>query len=163
MTFVCQVHDMAGREERSGVRTLRELLVVGFVAAFVLIYGDFIVDIWRARKEGAPPPTFNDGLVTLAGALAGVLGTAFAVALGVSKPAGGTTSGRLASVKSRFAGLSVSLTLGIWAYAIVGAAAAFTAVINLEETPDPVKALSSVFVGYILALASTAFRSARAP
>jgi hypothetical protein len=53
--------------------------------------------------------------------------------------------------------------VGVWAYALVGAAAAFTAFVNLDETPDPIKALSSVFVGYILALASTAFRAIRAP
>jgi hypothetical protein len=145
-----------------GMRTLRELLIVGFVVAFVLLYGDFIVDIWRARMDERPPPAFNDGVVTLAGALAGVLGTAFAVALGVAKPAVmRDATGRLAGARNRFAGLSPSLTLGIWAYALVGAAAAFTATVNLDETPDVVKALSSVFVGYILALASTAFRAVR--
>jgi hypothetical protein len=145
-----------------GLRTLRELLVIGLVVAFVLLYGDFIVEIWQARLDNNWPPKFNDGVVSLAGALAGVLGTAFAVALGVAKPAANTnTTRRMAAARNRFSGLSLSLTLGIWAYAIVGAAAAVTATVNLEETPDPVKALSSVFVGYILALASTAFRPVR--
>jgi hypothetical protein len=146
-----------------GMRTLRELLVFGFVIAFVAVYSDFIWDIWRARVDDSTPPRFNDGLVTLAGALAGVLGSAFAIALGIAKPAVDEATGRLAGVRNRFGGLSVAITFGIWAYAIVGAAAAVTAVVNLDETPDPIKALSSVFVGYILAVASTAFRAIRAP
>jgi hypothetical protein len=146
-----------------GMRTLRELLVLGFVAAFVVVYGSFIWDIWLARIDDTDPPRFSDALVTFAGSLAGVLGSAFAVALGVSKPRVAEPEGRLAGARKRFSGLSISVTVGIWAYAFVGAAAAFTALVNLEETPDPIKALSSVFAGYILALASTAFRAIRAP
>jgi hypothetical protein len=158
-----QAEPQPGDSIVGGMRTLRELLVLGLVAAFVVVYGDFIIDIWNARRNGEQPPRFNDGLVTFAGALAGILGSAFAVALGIAKgdqepPA----QGRLAGARRRFAGLSVSVTFGIWAYAIVGAAAAVTALVNLDETPDPIKALSSVFVGYLLALASTAFRAVRA-
>jgi hypothetical protein len=144
-----------------GMRTLRELLVLGLVAAFVVVYGSFMWDIWQACVNGADPPGFNDGLVNFAGALAGVLGSAFAVALGIAKPPVTAPEGRLAGARKPFAGLSI--TLGIWAYAFVGAAAAATALVNMEETPDPIKALSSVFVGYILALAATAFRSIRTP
>lgn len=144
-----------------GLATLRELLVLGFVAAFVVVYGDFILDIWDAEK--GRPPHFDTGLVTLAGSLAGVLGSAFAVALGVAKPDAQAPQGRLAGARARLAGLSISVTVGIWAYAIVGAAAAITSIFNVDETPETVKALSSVFVGYILALASTAFRAIRSP
>jgi hypothetical protein len=146
-----------------GMNTLRELLVFGFVAAFIVIYGDFVWDIWQARIDGKPAPKFNDGVVSFAGALAGVLGSAFALALGVEKRAQPSPTGFMASVRKRFLGLSISITFGIWAYALVGAAAAVTSFVNLEETPDPIKALSSVFVGYILALASTAFRAIRTP
>ncbi|MBA3382778.1 MAG: hypothetical protein H0T97_13085 [Actinobacteria bacterium] len=145
------------------MRTLRELLVLGFVAAFVVVYGDFILEIWRARANGASPPRFNDGLLTFAGALAGILGGAFAIGLGIAKPVGSTRGGRLGPARNRFSGLSLSVTLGIWAYALVGAAAATTTLVNLDETPDPIKALSSVFVGYILTLGSTAFREIRPP
>jgi hypothetical protein len=141
-----------------GMRTLRELLIIGFVLAFVAVYADFMRDIWRAGE--GDPPEFNDALVTLAGSLAGVLGSAFALSLGVAKPPGEVKAGRLsARVKRPFAGLSLSVTLGIWAYALIGALAAATTIFNIDETPEAVKALSSVFVGYILALASTAFRS----
>ena len=143
-----------------GMRTLRELLVLGFVAAFVAVYGTFIWRIWEARADGAAPPQFSDGLVSFAGALAGVLGSAFAIALGVAKPdVTERPEGRMARTRKRLGGISLSVTVGIWAYALVGAAAATTALVNLEETPDPIKALSSVFVGYILALAATAFRA----
>lgn len=158
-----QAEPESGDSIVGGMRTLRELLVVGLVAAFVVVYGDFMIDIWDARRDGEQPPGFNDGLVAFAGALAGILGSAFAVALGIAKPEVDERQGRLAGARNRVRGLSLSVTLGIWAYAIVGAAAAVTALVNLEETPDPIKALSSVFVGYLLALASTAFRAVRAP
>jgi hypothetical protein len=48
-----------------GMNTLRSLLVLGFVAAFVLVYGNFIWDIWQARVDETAPPQFNDGLVNL--------------------------------------------------------------------------------------------------
>lgn len=144
-----------------GMRTLRELLVLGLVVAFVVVYGTFIWEIWEARADNAAAPRYSDGLVAFAGSLAGVLGSAFAIALGIAKPAVDQPTGRFARIKRPFAGISLSITLGIWAYALVGGAAAATALVNLEETPDPIKALSSVFLGYLLAVASTAFRAAR--
>jgi hypothetical protein len=139
-----------------GLRTLKDLLIVGFVAGFVVIYFDFIWDIWHA-KDGVPP-RFNDGLIAVAGSLAGVLGSAFALALGIAKPGARREEGAPAK---RFEGISIPITVGIWAYATIGAAAVLTAVLRIDETPDVVKALSSVFAGYILALASTAFRAIR--
>src|SRR5215213_6974231 len=65
-------------------------------------------------------------------------------------PAKRSPTGFMASVRKRFLGLSISITFGIWAYALVGAAAAVTSLVNLEQAPDRIKALSSVFVGYIL-------------
>lgn len=95
-----------------GMRTLRELLILAFVAAFIVVFGDFIRDIWKA--EEGQPPQFNDGLVALAGSLAGVLGSAFAVALGVAKPAAEQIQGKLARPRRKLAGLSISVTVGIW-------------------------------------------------
>src|SRR5436190_2137136 len=67
-----------------GAALLKELLIIGFIVAFVAVYGYFIVKIWQAAA--GKPPSFSDASVALAGSLAGVLGSAFALALGVAKP-----------------------------------------------------------------------------
>jgi hypothetical protein len=83
------------------------------------------------------------------------------IALAIAKPPVTAPEARLARARTPLAGRSISLTLGIWAYASVGAAAAATVLVAMEETPDPITALSSVIAGYILALAATAFRAIR--
>ena len=117
-------------------------------------------EIWSA--DGNKPPKFDDALLSVAGALAGVLGSGFALALGVKKPDDvAPPSGRFASLKKKTAGISVPVTFGIWAYAIIGAAAAVTVITNLGESPEVLKALASVFAGYILAFASDMFHKIR--
>jgi len=149
-----------------GGRKLLEILVLGFVGAFIAVYADFIWEIWRARANGSPSPEFSEGLVSFAGGLAGILGSAFAVAFSRPDQEERTETANAESRESRIwrriSGLSFCVTVGIWAYAVVGGAAAVTALVNLDETPDPIKALSSVFIGYGLALSSTVFRSTRA-
>jgi len=142
-----------------GARTLKPLLMFGFIATFVGLYTYFVVEIWNAPN--ANPPEFETGLLGVAGTLAGVLGGGFAVAVGVDKPENAPSPRLLGKFGEPFRGLSLLVTLGIWSYAAVGAAAAATMILNLNETPDVVKGLASVFAGYVLALASSVFRTVR--
>jgi hypothetical protein len=142
-----------------GAETLKQLLMFGFVSAFFVVYGYFVVEIWDA-PDGRPPD-FDAGLISLAGALAGVLGGGFAIALGVEKPSNAPSPRLLGRLGDPFKGLSLVVTLGIWTYAVIGAAAAVTTFMNLNETPEVVKGLSAVFVGYVLSLAAGSFRTVR--
>jgi hypothetical protein len=143
-----------------GVGALKALLIVGFVLAFVAVYGYFIEKIWTASS--GRPPSFDAAIIATAGALSGILGSGFALALGVARPDDSQAPRFVpARVADKFKGISITLTLGIWAYAIVGGAACVTTLLNTGETPEVVKGLAAVFGGYILTLASGAFRSIR--
>jgi hypothetical protein len=154
----------------AGVGLLKSAIVFALVLAFAGLYAYFMVRIWQ--QPSGHTPRFDNGLVSVAGVLAGILGGGFALALGVAKPAAGEApSSRLGNVfgehdalkrsLNKVAWISVPVTVGIWTYAIIGTAAATTTVVNTNETPDVVKALASVFGGYIFAVGTLAFRSVR--
>jgi membrane associated rhomboid family serine protease len=155
---------------------LKGLLLYGAVLTFAGFYIYFIVQITKATGK---PPGLPAAMVSVAAALAGVLGSAFAVAIGVPTDPSATNS-RLARVmredkesgKRRARTLlgralslepartdepSWPLTLGIWAYALVGVAVAITYFLNQPQTPDSVKALAVAFAGYVLALVTAAY------
>lgn len=154
-----------------GIRLLKALIVFALVVAFAGLYGYFMVKIWE--QPSGKTPDFDNGLVSVAGVLAGILGGGFALALGVAKPGGlpppsriGRAVGKLGSERlersvNTLAWMSFPITVGIWTYAVIGTAAAATTVLNTAETPDVVKALASVFGGYIIAVGTMAFRSVR--
>jgi hypothetical protein len=115
-------------------------------------------------------------MVSAAAALAGVLGAAFALVIGVptkqsdvnqSLPAPSATdkSGRarfwlwrlLSLEPTNKDGASWPLTFGIWAYAVVASVVALTYLINQAETPEAVKALAIAFGGYVVALVTSAY------
>lgn len=143
-----------------GVDALKAILIVGFVLAFVAVYAYFIERIWAAGA--ASKPQFDTSLIAIAGTLSGILGSGFALAIGVARPDDAPAPKFVPQrIADKFKGLSITMTLGIWAYALVGGAACVTALLNRSETPDVVNALAAVFGGYILTLASGMFRSIR--
>jgi hypothetical protein len=160
-----------------GLSVLKGLILYGAVFAFASLYVYFIVRIFEAKA--GKPPTFDGTLVSAAAALAGVLGSAFALQVGTSTDQAGTnTALRVAlTAPHRSIGeqtlawlrLVLSLeprdtksaswpkTFGIWAYAAVGAAVAITYACNQNETPGAIKALAVAFGGYVITLVTTAY------
>jgi hypothetical protein len=142
--------------------------------SFVGLYGYFIVKISNASVA----PQLDGVLISAAAALAGILGSAFALEIGVATPPGGTNS-RLNTAfeavkpkKPAHLRLQQALslepvnvdaaswpkTIGIWLYALVAAAVAITYALNPNQTPSTIKALAVAFAGYILALLTAAYR-----
>lgn len=157
-----------------GMSTLRGLIVYGAVLAFAGLFIDFMVIISTA-KAGSKPP-IDATLISAAAALSGVLGSAFALKIGVS-PSPATVNRALAAhlddnsrnqVAARIhQALSLEpsattdkswpLTFGIWVYAAVAAATVSVYILNQNETPSSVKALAVTFGGYVLALLNMAY------
>lgn len=134
-----------------------------------------------ASAPGGKPPAFSAAMVTAAAALAGILGSAFALVIGA--PTTITNEGLQQTIADaqdpstekhvQRRGLwlwkllslepggttraSRPLTFGIWAYATVGSAVAIVYFLNQSETPDSIKALATAFAGYVVALMTAAY------
>jgi hypothetical protein len=162
----------------AGLSALKGLVLYGAIVTFAGIYIDFIVQITTARAGTAP--NLDAALVSAAAALAGVLGSAFALEIGTTTPQSSTNQNlshaieRASTAKQRAATriwLALSLepkstssaswpkTFGIWVYAIVASAVAITYVFNQNETPGTIKALAVAFGGYVIALVTAAYKS----
>ena len=166
----------------AGTSALRGLIVYGAVLAFAALYIDFAVVISRAAHAA---PTIDATLVDAAAALAGILGSAFAIRIG--NPANQAvinqslathlTKAQSEDAKKRtkllaYLHRAVSLevgkrgatswpiTFGLWVYAAVGSMLVVVYVLNESQTPGTVKALAVTFAGYVLALLTSAFKSA---
>jgi hypothetical protein len=164
-------------EQVAGIPVLKGLILYTAVLAFAALYTYFIVEIFAARAGS--PPSFNATLVDAAAALAGVLGSAFALAVGVTTDTSETNTALHAALTARqpsrkqkaatrlrsllsitpsnAQAVSWPKTLGIWAYALVGSAVAITYVTHQNETPSSIKALAVAFGGYVIALVTTAY------
>src|SRR3954471_21961158 len=133
-----------------GTNAMRFVLLIGGLLAFVGLYGYFIYEIWDAA--GKKPPKLDKQLVYIASALGGILGTFFAVALGVQRKdsdinqqelkLGPTLVGESKQVSD------VLATAALWAYFAVGVAAGATALLKTVQTPDSIKAIAATFGGY---------------
>jgi hypothetical protein len=162
----------------AGVSVLKGILLYAAIFTFVGFYAYFIVKISTA--SGGAPPTFDATMVSAAAALAGVLGSAFAVVIGVPTDPNSTndqlrtamdeaetgprTTQRVVALRrvlslepSHVEKPSWPLTVGIWAYATVGAAVAVTYFLNQDETPDALRTLAVAFGGYVIALVTMAY------
>jgi hypothetical protein len=158
--------------------TLKGIILYGAVLTFAGLYGYFIVRISVATRSA---PALDATLVSTAAALAGVLGSAFALEIGTATDPTSANSAlsaalsgavsprqkamamvwRLLSVDAKDPGsASWPKTFGIWVYAVVGSAVAITYVLNQNQTPQTIKALAVAFGGYVLALVTAAYRSA---
>lgn len=166
----------------AGIPALRGLIVYGGVLAFAALYIDFAVVISRATNT---PPNIDPTLLDSAAALAGILGSAFALRIGnpanqtmvnhtlakhLSKARADNAKRRtkLLAYLYRIVSLEVGekgaaswpITFGLWAYAAVGSMLVVVYVLNEAQTPGAVKALAVTFAGYVLALLTSVFRSA---
>jgi hypothetical protein len=155
----------------AGLSTLKGLVVYGATLTFAGFYAYFMEQI--ASSPSGTPPTLSTPMVSAAGVLAGILGSAFALVIGV--PTSSTNQGLAAKLEAgeRVRGLwlwrllslepggasraSLPLTFGIWMYAAVAAAVAIIYFLNPGETPGPVKALATVFAGYVVAFMTAAY------
>lgn len=157
----------------AGLSALKGLVVYGATLTFAGFYAYFIERIVVA--QAGQPPKLNTVMVSVAAALAGVLGSAFALVIGVpTTVTNRALAAELDKAKNqRKTGIwvwrvlslepgggaraSIPLTFGIWTYAIVAGAVAITYFINQGETPDTIKALATVFAGYVVALMTAAY------
>jgi len=165
----------------AGLSILKGLLLYGATCVFAGFYAYFMAKI--AAAPGGKPPSLDPTMVSAAAALAGVLGSAFALVIGVPTRAETVNQGlgsaleaigpkRKASGGARFLARlrqalslepantttpSIPITVGIWVYAAVGSAVAVTYFLNQQETPEAVKALAVAFAGYVLALVTAAY------
>jgi hypothetical protein len=162
----------------AGLSALKGLVLYGAILTFAGLYVYFILKIMGARAGS--PPKLDASLVSAAAALAGVLGSAFALEIGTRTPHSSTNANLSNAIERATTGkqkLATKLwqtlslepeststaswpkTFGIWVYAIVASAVAITYVLNQHETPGTIKALAVAFGGYVIALITAAYKS----
>jgi hypothetical protein len=134
------------------VRPLRTFLIIVGVLGFAALQTYFLVSIITASTNH--PPNFADPLVPIQSALSGALAAAFAVALGVKD-----TTGNPGFAAFRAISQPLVLTVGIWLYAVFGVLSVVVYVIWHAETPGAVASLALVFVGYVGAVLSNAYKT----
>jgi len=170
-------HDAAA-PRIAGLSALKGLVLYGAILTFAALYVDFIVQISTAHS--GTTPKLDATLISAAAALAGVLGSTFALEIGTTTPESSTNYNlyqaveRASTTKARLAArvwqvlslepktttsASWPKTFGIWIYALVASAVAITYVLNQNETPGTIKALAVAFGGYVLALVTAAYKS----
>lgn len=146
-----------------GVWIVRFALLWGAVGTFVALWGWFFWVIWTA--DGAAE--LSAKAVYVASALGGVLGTFFAVALGIQRKdvtkdvrelrVGETLLGTPDTARK---GIGEALaTFALIAYAAVGVGALATVLFRSEQSPDSVETVATAFGGLVLVL----FTAALAP
>jgi hypothetical protein len=163
-----------------GISALKGIILYGATLTFAALYAYFITRIFGAKP--GHPPKLDGVMVSTAAALAGVLGSAFALEIGTSpaqgninralgkdlRPvdAGSSTSAQWAKARIRqvfslepadTSRASWPKTFGIWLYALVATGVALTYILNQNETPAAIKALAVAFAGYVIALVNSAY------
>lgn len=149
----------------AGVPYLRTAILWLFILAFIAVYAYLGYEIWTA--DAGTEPSVSEKLLGAAAALAGTLGTGFALALGIKKNdelRDGSnrtlgSQGNSALLPGIGAGNSWPLTCGVYVYFVVGLAALLTYFVHTDETPATVKGLALAMSGYIVTVASNAFGS----
>jgi hypothetical protein len=160
---------LAGRI--AGLSVLKGLVVYGATLAFAGLYAYFMEEIASAASN--TPPHLSPAMVGAAAALAGILGSAFALVIGVpvrttnlalekaqseDTPPRGTLLRRVLSLEPGGTDQpSWPQTFGIWMYAGVAAAVALVYILNQSETPPGIRALAIGFAGYVVALMTAAY------
>jgi hypothetical protein len=148
-----------------GANVLKSIILVGVVLAFAALYLGFALDVLRAPTD--QEATIDPTLANVAGGLAGILGTGFALALGVKKTEGSHTNKIFKAdrtpdaLKNAFKGISLAVTFGVWAYPIVAAIVGVVVLTHLSESPPVLTTLVSVAGGYVITFATAAFHSIR--
>jgi hypothetical protein len=158
-----------------GLCVLKGTIIYAATVTFAGFYIYFIVEIFQATGK---PPTFDPAMISASAALAGVLGSAFALVIGLPTDKNAVNSGiqeaidnagrpkekivpwlrKILSYEPRNAqSSSWPMTFGIWAYALVASAVAITYFLNQNETPDTIKTLAVAFAGYVIALLTSVY------
>ena len=163
----------------AGTSALKGLIVYAAVVAFALLYVHFAVVISNASTKA---PNIDATLVDAAAALAGILGSAFALRIGnpanqafinqklaahLDRTKDESFWKRLPAYAHRAVSLEVGelgaaswpVTFGIWVYAAVGSMIVVVYVLNESQTPGAIKALAVTFAGYVLALLTSVFKT----
>lgn len=164
----------------AGLSALKGLILYGATLTFAGLYVYFITRILGAKP--GKPPALDAATVSAGAALAGVLGSAFALEVGTPADESKTNAGlgkALAdastprdSVKARMRQVlslepgttqtaSWPKTFGIWVYAVVAVAVALTYIFNQTETPGTIKALAVAFGGYVVALVNNSYNGSK--
>jgi hypothetical protein len=174
------VAEAAAADRIAGLSILKGLVLYGATLTFAGLYAYFMTEIAIASDE--TPPDLDTAMVSAAAALAGVLGSAFALYIGVPTNAGEVNEGLQTSLqeakgkawhsKARFlaatrrilslepggrSSASFPLTFGIWIYALVASAVAVIYLLNRSETPEAIRTLALAFGGYVIAFVTTAY------
>jgi hypothetical protein len=167
----------------AGISVLKGVILYGATFSFAGLYVYVITRILAASPTH--PPNLDGTLIGAAAALAGVLGSAFALeigttvdpsetnhdlrlALGARTAGHGSRTERALTWIRQFLSLEPSATdqpswpktFGIWAYALIASAVAITYVTHQSETPSAIRPLAIAFAGYVLALIKAAYSNA---
>jgi hypothetical protein len=132
-----------------GVDELRRFVVLAVIVGFVGFYLYFDVQVFQAAN--GTPPVLGEVLVGVAALLAGALGSAFAVALGVTPKTEKVWP---------LPPLKTILGFGLWAYVLVGLVTVVVYLFNPNETPGAVGGLALTIVGYFIAVLTGAYKGA---
>ncbi len=159
-----------------GLSVLKGTIIYAATLTFAGFYIYFIVEIFVASGT---PPSFDPAMVSASAALAGVLGSAFALVIGLPTDKSSVNTAiqeaidnaakprqkivpwlrTILSYEPRNAkSSSWPMTFGIWAYAMVASAVAVTYCLNQNETPDTIKTLAVAFAGYVIALLNSVYQ-----
>ncbi|HST16333.1 MAG TPA: hypothetical protein VLK36_01600 [Gaiellaceae bacterium] len=141
-----------------GIRWLRFGFAVAAVLSFV---GCWVWFFWQIWTQDGHPVTLNDRLLYFSSAIGGVLGTFFAVEMGIRQDTGQDSS-RIATLPTGAAlvGRKWDSRVVVWfavaavyAYAAIGLFALVTWAFRSAQSPPAVEALASVFLGFFVAIA----------
>jgi hypothetical protein len=159
-----------------GLCVLKGTIIYAATLTFAGFYIYFVLEIFQANGK---PPTFDPAMVSAAAALAGVLGSAFALVIGLPTDKSSVNPGVQRAIDnaakpsekivpwlrkilsyepSNAQSSSWPMTFGIWAYAVVAAAVAIAYFLNQNETPDTIKTLAVAFAGYVIALLNSVYQ-----
>lgn len=137
---------------------LRVVLELIGLALYIGLWGFFVIRTLIAPQN--QPPSFNPVLVGFANGLAGLFGAAFAIALGID-----STEDPNESLRGPFDVADV-LTTEWWSenisavcvvlYLLVGVAVLLTYLFRSDRSPELIKNIAVIFVGYVLSILAIA-------
>lgn len=140
---------------------MRDVITLALIVAGVLFWAGawskFMYETWRAPK--GTPPDLNSNLVGVVNVFGGILGTAFAVALGINQAQNQDNvhgANDAANVLTTEDWSRYSVAGAIAVFFIVGVAAFVTWLFRMDRAPEAVKNFALVFVGYAASVLAVA-------
>jgi hypothetical protein len=142
-------------------RVLRLLVLWGTLGAYLALWAWFFWVVWTTDSQ---PADLSPKALYAASSLGGILGSFFAVSLGIQRQdvhidaselrLGRTLLGTPYGGEGR---ADAFATAGVYAYAIVGVAALVTVLFRSEQSPESLETMATVFGGLVLTLFASAF------